>query len=39
MKTHFYWVVSTRNWTDYYEFISPIDKNVIYPRDKLTPTL
>ncbi|KAF5699520.1 hypothetical protein FGLOB1_11333 [Fusarium globosum] len=34
-KMHFYWVVGTRNWTDYYEFTSPIDENIFDPEDKL----
>ncbi|SCV57701.1 uncharacterized protein FFB14_15280 [Fusarium fujikuroi] len=34
-NTHFYWVVGTRNWTDYYEFTSPIDENIFDPEDEL----
>lgn len=34
-KTHFDLVVSTRNWSEYYEFTSPIDESIVYPGDKL----
>ncbi|TVY74833.1 hypothetical protein Focb16_v005433 [Fusarium oxysporum f. sp. cubense] len=38
-KMHLYWVVGTRNCTDYYESTGPIDEKIFYPEYEPIPQI